>query len=158
MWGQPMPGRKALLLSSNGKSAKANGYLARTIEQLEKVDVDYVLFDRIMENPIKEVIMEGAAYAKVNGCDFIVALGCGVVLDTSVAISAMATNHGDLWEYVCGGTGTGKPPAHKGLPIVTICTTSGTGSEINCWGVISNSETKEKIGFGDPALTPAWLS
>lgn len=78
MWGQPMPGRKALLLSSNGKSAKANGYLARTIEQLEKVDVDYVLFDRIMENPIKEVIMEGAAYAKVNGCDFIVALACGV--------------------------------------------------------------------------------
>lgn len=151
---QPMPGRKALLLLSNGNSTKDNGYLARTFEQLEKAGVDYVLFDKIMENPRKEVIMEGSAYAKANGCDFLVALGGGAVLDASVAISAMATNHGDLWDYVCGGTGKGKPLPNKGLPIVTICTTSGTGSEINCWGVISNLETNEKIGFGNPALVP----
>lgn len=154
LWRQPLPGRKALLLCSNGKSTKVNGYLARTIEQLKKAGVDYVLFDKIMENPVKEVIMEGAASAKGNGCDFLVALGGGAVLDASVAISAMATNPGDLWEYVCGGTGKGKPLANKGLPIVTICTTSGTGSEINSWGVISNLETHEKIGFGDPSLTP----
>ena len=41
-----------------------------------------------------------------------------------------------------------------GLPIVTIALTAGTGSEINCWGVISNPDTNEKIGFGDPSLTP----
>ena len=78
----------------------------------------------------------------------------GAVLDSSVAISAMATNDGDLWDYVVGGTGKGKPLAHPGLPIVTITLTAGTGSEINCWGVISNLETKEKIGFGNPMLTP----
>lgn len=151
---QKLPGKKALLMISNGKSTKANGYLDRTVAQLEKAGVEHVLYDGIMENPVKEAIMEGAKRARDNGCDFIVALGGGAVLDASVAVSAMATNDGDLWDYVQGGTGKGKPLANKGLPIVTIATTSGTGSEINCWGVISNLETKEKIGFGDPCLTP----
>ncbi len=149
-----MPGKKAMVLISNGKSTKENGYLNRTLEQLEKAGVQTAIFDKIMENPIREVIMEGAAFAIENGCDFIVALGGGAVLDSSVAISAMATNDGDLWDYVVGGTGKGQPLANKGLPIVTITTTAGTGSEMNCWGVISNLETKEKIGFGNPVLTP----
>ena len=80
--------------------------------------------------------------------------GGGAVLDASVAIAAMATNPGDLWDYVCGGTGKGLPLQSPGLPIVTITTTSGTASEINCWGVISNAETNEKIGFGDESLVP----
>ena len=151
---QRMPGRKALLLTSNGKSVKANGYLDRTIDQLKKAGVDYALFDKIMENPLKEVIMEGAQFARSNDCDFIVALGGGAVLDASIAISAMATHPGDLWDYVSGGTGGCKPLENNGLPIVTITTTAGTGSEVNCWGVISNLETNEKIGFGDPRLVP----
>ncbi len=149
-----MPGKKAMVLISNGKSTKVNGYLDRTLAQLEKAGVQTAVFDKIMENPIREVIMEGAAFARENGCDFIVALGGGAVLDSSVAISAMATNDGDLWDYVVGGTGKGQPLVNKGLPIVTITTTAGTGSEMNCWGVISNLETKEKIGFGNPVLTP----
>lgn len=151
---QRMPGRKALLLTSNGKSVKANGYLDRTIDQLKKAGVGYALFDKIMENPLKEVIMEGAQFARRNDCDFIVALGGGAVLDASIAISAMATHSGDLWDYVSGGTGGSKPLENDGLPIVTITTTAGTGSEVNCWGVISNLETNEKIGFGDPRLVP----
>lgn len=151
---QAMPGKKALLLISNGKSTKVNGSLDRTIEQLEKVGIEYAIFDKIMENPYKSVVMEGAAFAKENACDFILALGGGAVLDASVAIAAMATNPGDLWDYVFGGTGKAMPLKNPGLPIVTIATTSGTGSEINCWGVISNPDTNEKIGFGAPELTP----
>lgn len=151
---QTMPGKKALLLISNGKSTKVNGSLGRTIEQLEKAGIEYTIFDKIMENPYKSVIMEGAAFAKENACDFILALGGGAVLDASVAIAAMATNPGDLWDYVFGGTGKAMPLKNPGLPIVTIATTSGTGSEINCWGVISNPDTNEKIGFGAPELTP----
>lgn len=151
---QTMPGKKALLLISNGKSTKVNGSLDRTIEQLEKAGIEYAIFDKIMENPYKSVIMEGAAFAKENACDFILALGGGAVLDASVAIAAMATNPGDLWDYVFGGTGKAMPLKNPGLPIVTIATTSGTGSEINCWGVISNPDTNEKIGFGAPELTP----
>ena len=151
---QTMPGKKALLLISNGKSTKVNGSLDRTIEQLEKAGIEYASFDKIMENPYRSVVMEGAAFAKENACDFILALGGGAVLDASVAIAAMATNPGDLWDYVFGGTGKAMPLKNPGLPIVTIATTSGTGSEINCWGVISNPDTNEKIGFGAPELTP----
>ena len=151
---QTMPGKKALLLISNGKSTKVNGSLDRTIEQLEKAGIEYAIFDKIMENPYRSVIMEGTAFAKENTCDFILALGGGAVLDASVAIAAMATNPGDLWDYVFGGTGKAMPLKNPGLPIVTIATTSGTGSEINCWGVISNPDTNEKIGFGAPELTP----
>lgn len=147
-------GKKAMVLISNGKSTKANGYLARTVEQLEIAGVESVVFDKIMENPLKDVIMEGAAFAKENHCDFIVALGGGAVIDSSSAIAAMATNEGDLWDYVFGGTGKCQPLANKGLPIVAVATTSGTGSEMNGFGVISNLETQEKIGFGEPSLTP----
>lgn len=151
---QPMPGKKAMLLISNGKSTRANGSFDRTVEQLKKAGVDYAVFDKVMENPLKDMVMEGAAFAREQGCDFIVALGGGAVLDSSIAIAAMATNPGDLWDYVNGGTGKAQPLVNPGLPIVTIATTSGTASEINCWGVISNSETNEKIGFGDPSLVP----
>ena len=151
---QTMPGKKALLLISNGKSTKVNGSLDRTIEQLEKASIEYAIFDKIMENPYKSVVMEGAAFAQKNACDFILALGGGAVLDASVALAAMATNPGDLWDYVFGGTGKAMPLKNPGLPIVTIATTSGTGSEINCWGVISNPDTNEKIGFGAPELVP----
>lgn len=150
----PMPGKKAMVLISNGQSTKANGYLDRTLAQLENADVKAAVFDKIMENPIKEIVMEGAAFARENKCDFIVALGGGAVIDSSAAIAAMATNDGDLWDYVNGGTGKCQPLSHKGLPIFAIATTSGTGSEMNGFGVISNLETREKIGFGDPSLVP----
>lgn len=151
---QALPGKKALLLISNGKSSKVNGSLETVQAELKKAGVGYAIFDKIMENPVKEVVMEGAAFARENGCDFILALGGGAVLDSSKAIAAMATNDGDLWDYVSGGTGKGKPLANRGLPIVTVPTSSGTGSEVNCWGVISNLATKEKIGFGEERLVP----
>lgn len=151
---QKMPGKKALLLISSGNSVKKYGTLARVEEQLGQAEVAYVVCANIHENPSKEVVMEAAAVAKENQCDFIVALGGGAVLDSAVAVAAMATNPGDLWDYVNGGTGKAQPLVNPALPIVTIATSSGTGSEINCWGVISNHETNEKIGFGDPSIVP----
>ncbi len=152
---QTMPGKKALLLLSAGKSAKVSGALDKTQEQLEKAGVEYVPCAIIKENPTKDLVMEAAGVAKENGCDFIVALGGGAVLDSSVAVAAMATNSGDLWDYVVGGTGKAQPLANDPLPIVTITLTAGTGSEINNWGVISKLDTHEKIGFGgDPRLVP----
>ncbi len=151
---QNMPGKKAMILISSGKSVKQNGVLERVIQQLKYANVDFAIFDRIMENPLKDVIMQGAAFVRENNCDFIVALGGGAVLDSSSAIAAMATNPGDLWDYVFGGTGKAQPLQKKGLPIVAIATTAGTASEINGFGVISNVQTNEKIGFGAPDLVP----
>lgn len=151
---QLLPGKKALLLISSGNSVKKYGTLECVQKQLEKAKTEYTVCDNIHENPSKEVVMEAADIAKKNGCDFILALGGGAVLDSAVAVAAMATNPGDLWDYVNGGTGKGQPLVNAALPIVTIATSSGTGSEINCWGVISNHQTNEKIGFGDPSIVP----
>lgn len=145
---QTLPGKKALLVISNGKSTKENGYLYRVIEQLAHQGAEHILFDKIEANPLKTTVMEGAKYAKSNGCDFIVALGGGSVMDASKAIASMATNDGDLWDYISGGTGKGLTLKNNPLPIVAITTTAGTGSEVDQWGVISNEETNEKIGFG----------
>lgn len=148
---QEMPGEKALVLISNGKSTKENGTLDRVLDLLTKTGTETVVYGNIHENPSKEAVMEAAAFTKENQCDFIVALGGGAVLDASVGVAAMAANPGDLWDYVNGGTGKGQPIKNKPLPVITIATTSGTGSEINSWGVITNTETNEKIGFGGTA-------
>lgn len=145
---QAMPGKKAMVVISGGKSAKAGGYLARTEEQLRKAGVETVVFDRIQPNPLKTTVEEGGAFARENGCDFIVALGGGSVMDASKAIAVSATNKGDLWDYAFGKTGKTMPIKNKPLPIIAITTTAGTGSETDAVGVITNMETHEKIGFG----------
>nr|WP_318717677.1 iron-containing alcohol dehydrogenase [uncultured Treponema sp.] len=149
-----LPGRKALLLTSAGKSYITNGSFDKTVEQLKLAGVEYVHLANVVENPLKENCEEAGKFAKENDCDFIVALGGGAVLDSSVPVSIMATNDGDLWDYVFGGTGKGKIAPNKPLPIVTIATSSGTGSEMNEWGVICKEDTDEKIGMGDRRCKP----
>ncbi|HEY3363105.1 MAG TPA: iron-containing alcohol dehydrogenase, partial [Methanosarcina sp.] len=72
---QRMPGKKAMVVISNGKSARKNGYLARTEEQLKLAGIETVVFDNVEANPLKSTIMAGGTFAKENSCDFIVALG-----------------------------------------------------------------------------------
>jgi alcohol dehydrogenase len=142
---QKMPGKKAMVVISNGKSTRVNGYLARTEEQLKLAGVESVVFDKVEPNPLKSTVMAGGAFAKENRCDFIVALGGGSVMDAAKAIATMATNDGDCWDYMGGGTGKGMPIAKKPLPVIAITTTAGTGSEVDQWGVITNQETHEKM-------------
>ena len=104
---QKMPGSKAMVVTSSGKSTKENGYLARTEEQLKIVGVETVLFDKVESNPLKSTVMLGSAIARENDCDFIVALGGGSCIDASKAIAVMATNGGDYWDYIPSGTGKG---------------------------------------------------
>lgn len=152
---ETLPGKKALLLLSSGKSARLSGALDIVTAQMEKAGVTSVPCAIIHENPTKDLVMEAAAAARENGCDFILAVGGGAVLDSAVAVAAMATNPGDLWDYVVGGTGKAQPLSCDPLPIVTVTLTAGTGSELNNWGVISKLDTHEKIGFGgDPRLIP----
>ena len=102
-------GKKAAIVISNGKSTRENGSLARTEEQLKNAGIETVVFDRVQANPLASTIMEGAAFVKDNGCDFIVALGGGSVMDASKIIAIMATNPGDVWDYAFGGHGGCKP-------------------------------------------------
>jgi alcohol dehydrogenase len=143
---QLLPGSKAMIVISAGQSIKKNGYLARVEEQLDQAGVAHVLFDKILPNPIKDHVMEGAALAKEQKCDFIVGLGGGSSIDSAKSIAVMATNDGDYWDYISGGTGKGKPVLNAPLPVIAITTTAGTGTEADPWTVITNGN--EKIGFG----------
>ncbi|MHB8063507.1 MAG: iron-containing alcohol dehydrogenase [Ruminiclostridium sp.] len=56
---------------------KKYGYLGKLEEQLKKANIEYVLFEKILPNPIKPHVMEGAQLAKDKGCDFVIGLGGG---------------------------------------------------------------------------------
>ncbi len=146
----PMPGKKALVVISNGKSTRANGYLDRTLNELTAAGVENVVYDKIQANPTKQNVEDGARLANREGCDFIVALGGGSVMDAGKVIAINAANPGDLWTYAGGRTGKGQPAPNAPLPWIAITTTAGTGSEVDCAGVITNLETNEKLGIGDP--------
>ncbi len=72
-----------------------------------------------MQAVMKNLLTGICACAKENGCDFIVALGGGALLDSALAVSAMATNPGDLWDYVSGGTGKAQPLKIRSSPLLT---------------------------------------
>ncbi len=143
---QALPGKKALLVTSSGQSAKKFGYLNQLKNELKLAGAGFELFDRILPNPIKNHVMEGAALAKRTGCDFIIGLGGGSAIDSAKAIAVMTANDGDYWDYISGGSGKGQPVPNAPLPIVAVTTTAGTGTEADPWTVITNGT--EKIGFG----------
>lgn len=149
---QQLPGQKALIVTTAGQSVKKFGYLDRVQQQLDKAGVDYVVYDKILPNPVKGHVMEGAAVARGHGCDFVIGLGGGSSIDSAKSIAVMATNDGDYWDYIAGGTGKAKPVSKPPLPIVAIPTTAGTGTEADPWTVITNRD--EKIGFGLDSTFP----
>jgi alcohol dehydrogenase len=149
-----LPGKKALIVISAGKSMRQNGYLDRLIGLLEKQNVSCVIFDKILPNPVKTHVMEAADLAKKEGCDFIIGLGGGSSIDSAKSIAVMAKNPGDYWDYIGSGSGKGKPVTNGALPVVAITTTAGTGTEADPWTVITKEDTHEKIGFGNDHTFP----
>ena len=144
----PLPGKKALVVITAGKSMRANGYLDRLIDMLDKQGIGHALFDKILPNPVLRHVHEGAALAREQGCDFVIGLGGGSSIDSAKSIAVMAKNPGDYWDYISGGSGKGRPLVNGALPIVAIATTAGTGTEADPWTVITKEDTNEKIGFG----------
>ena len=152
---EEMPVKKAMIVISNGKSMKNNGWIDEVIDELKQAGVESVVFDKIGPNPTEPDIMDGVIFARENEVDFIVGLGGGSVLDATTIIAAVVPQKdgGRVWDYVNGGTGGGRPLEEKSLPYIEITTTAGTGSEVDRWGVVTNPETHEKIGFqGDFAF------
>lgn len=143
-----LPGKKALLVIGSGNSMRKHGYLDRVTSYLKQNNVDYVVYDKILPNPIADHVAEGAKLAEENECDFVIGLGGGSTIDSSKAIAVMAKNPGDYWDYVSGGSGKGMEVKNGALPIVAIPTTAGTGTESDPWAVVTKTETNEKIGFG----------
>lgn len=161
---QKLPGTKALIVTTGGNSVKRFGYLGRVEAELDCAGVAYELFDRIEPNPLRETVNAGGWMARTHGCDFVLALGGGSVMDGSKGICAVAANPhtdaegnecpGDIWDFVNGGTALGLPISNDPLPLVCVTTTAGTGSEVDAGGVLSCKDNDEKLRLGDPRLFP----
>ncbi len=149
-----LPGKRALIVISSGKSTRANGYLDRVQNLLTDNGVSSIVFDKICPNPIHKHVMEGAQLAREESCDFILGLGGGSSIDSAKSIAIMVNNPGDYWDYIHGGSGKGMEIPEPVLPIVAITTTAGTGTEADPWTVITHEERQEKIGFGNDDTFP----
>ncbi|MBO4312010.1 MAG: iron-containing alcohol dehydrogenase [Desulfovibrionaceae bacterium] len=151
--GEQLPGKKALI-AIGGSSVKKYGYLARLEKELDKAGVEHVLFEGIRPNPTRQNVMDGARAVRDNGCDFVIALGGGSVMDCTKCIALMAANDGDIWDYSLSGTGGKKTPANPAIPIVCITTSAGTASEVDIASVISDDEADEKTGIFYHSMFP----
>lgn len=141
-------GKKALLVY--GKSSiKKNGVYDQVISSLKKAGLEIVEFPGVQPNPVLSHLREGIALAKRENIDVVVAAGGGSVLDESKAICAGARDDGDVWDFFLGTR-----DVHAALPLVTVLTLAATGSEMNCGGVVTNEETKQKFNIHSSYLYP----
>lgn len=145
-------GRKAFLATYR-KSAKRAWILETALSSLEKAGIPVTIFDRIEPNPRAETVDQGIQLFLESGCDFVVALGGGSVIDAAKYISATAFSGGLAWDYVI----LAERPAKEytgAYPIVAVPTVSAAGSEANAGGVITNWKTKEKSFSRSPYRIP----
>ena len=147
-----LPEGKGLIITG-GSSTTRFGYVATVADALAQGGHEIIVYDKVQPNPTIEGVRACAAICREQGIAFVVGLGGGSSIDTAKAVAIMATNEGDWWDYVHGGTGGGKRIPHDGLPIVAIPTTAGTGTEADPFTVITNGE--EKIGGGGEKCFPA---
>lgn len=140
-------GRRVLMTYGSG-SIKRIGLYDRVKDLLKDFEI-FELSD-IQPNPKYDPsVLEGVRICKESKIDVILAVGGGSVLDCSKAIAAGAKYEGDPWDLI-----SYKVKAKAALPIVDILTLAATGSEYDYFGVISRTETNDKIGYGDPLLYP----
>lgn len=149
-----LPGKKALIVTSNGTSVKKYGYLVRVEGELDLAGVGHALFAEIRPNPTDINVMDGVKAVKDNGCDFVVALGGGSVMDCAKCIALMANNPGGIWDYSLSANGGKKAAPNPAIPIVCITTSAGTASEVDIASVITNDATQEKTGIFFPSMFP----
>jgi len=139
---------KRVLLTYGGGSIKKLGLYDRVKELMQGFDIFEL--SGIQPNPKYDPsVLEGVRICKEQHIDVILAVGGGSVLDCSKAIAAGAKYDGDPWDLI-----SYKVKAQAALPIVDIITLAATGSEYDCGGVISRTETNDKIGYMDPLLFP----
>lgn len=131
-------GKKAFLVTGTS-STKKTGLLDMAVRLLEQAAVESVVFDKVTPNPVSDTVYEGVKLLKEHKCDMVVALGGGSIIDCAKAIAFSVCNEGDIFEYIYGL----KTGSHS-LPIISVPTTCGTGSEGNCFAVLTNPETKDK--------------
>ncbi len=142
-------GTKALIVTG-GSSAKRSGLLDRVTAALDTESVRWLLFDKAVPNPTTIIAFEGASTANYYGCDMVIALGGGSVIDCAKGIAFMACNQGDINDYIYN-----RKQGTDALPLIAVPTTCGTGSEGNGFAVLTNPETGDKKSLRCRQIIPA---
>lgn len=148
----PKYGKNVLLIYGGG-SVKKNGIYDEVIKILKNNSKNIAEISGVMPNPTLNKLYEGIEVARKHNADFILAVGGGSVCDYAKAVSVSVNCSEDPWEkyYL-----KFEEPDCDTLPVGCILTMVGTGSEMNAGAVITNTETKQKIGhvFADEKIMP----
>lgn len=131
-------GKKALIVTGRS-SAKRSGLYDKVNDSLKAAGLETVLFDKVSQNPLTTTAQEGADFAKANGCDVVVAIGGGSIMDCAKAIAFLSKNEGNINDYIYN-----RLTSDDALPLILIPTTCGTGSEGNGFAVLTNPDNGDK--------------
>jgi alcohol dehydrogenase len=136
-------GTRALVVTDSG--VEAAGLVEPVVARLAEAGLATVIFDDVAPNPRDTSVDLGAQVAASEGCDVLVAVGGGSPMDTAKAIGVVATHGGRAQDY----EGLGK--VQRAItPLIAIPTTSGTGSEVTFWSVITDTARSFKMSIGSP--------
>jgi len=128
------------------------GFREQTVRRIRKQlsNVEITVYDRIEPNPTYQSVDEGVELLEKNDCEAVVALGGGSTIDAAKLMASIAVNKGKAYEYAYQG----KKIEKKGLPLIAIPTTAGTGSEVTPFLVVSDREKKLKVPVRNRHLFP----
>lgn len=122
-------------------------------ESLRAVGVEPVIYDGVAGEPNETSVQEAAEAAR-GGFDGFVGVGGGSALDTAKLCALFATHGGELLDYVNAPIGEGRPVPGPVLPVVTLPTTSGTGSEVTTVAIVDFPRLGTKTGISHRHLRP----
>ncbi len=140
---------KRLLCVTGSTTARAEPL----VDLLRKRGQEPAAILAVPHEPGVEVVRTGAALAREEGCDVVVGIGGGAVIDTAKAVAALATNPGEVLDYL-EVIGQGRPLTTPPLPMVAVPTTAGTGSEVTRNAVITSPLHRVKVSLRSPLLLP----
>lgn len=143
---------KTVMLAYGGGSIKKNGVYDKVTEILRSCGKTIVEFSGIMPNPTLKKTKEGIKIAKENDVDLILAVGGGSVMDCAKAI-AIGVKEPDFWNKYWLNY---HPVTETPIPLATVVTMSGTGSEMDGGGVITDEDSKIKMGRVYSEFNPAF--
>jgi alcohol dehydrogenase YqhD (iron-dependent ADH family) len=140
---------KKLLLHYGGGSIKQNGVYDAVTASLKEAGIPYVELGGVVPNPRLSLVRQGAALAKKEGVDLVLAVGGGSVIDSAKAIAFGVYREDSIWDVY-----EGHLPIDRALNVATVLTIPAAGSEMSGGTVVTNEEKKMKLGYGNPLLRP----
>ncbi len=139
----------ARLLVVTDEGVSRAGITTRVTAALDGAGIDVAIFDGVEPNPSIETVEKALALYRDAVCEGVVAVGGGSPIDAAKAVATLATNRGELADYV--GVGKIVQPL---APLLAVPTTVGTGSEVTTWAVITDLAQRKKVVLGSPLLAP----